>query len=154
MGNPNGRPIHGYLRGGKYPKLYYVWNEMKQRCYNTKHPHYTSYGGRGIEVCDRWLHSYVNFINDMGMRLDGYSLERIDNNEGYRPGNCKWATKTEQMNNTRHNIFLTYNGVRASIKWWANKLNINYHTLKTRHQVEWSDKKSLTYSKVHGGTFT
>lgn len=84
-------------------KEYKVWTAMFDRCYNEKHPAYNYYGGRGIKVCPRWR-SFYNFMDDMGPRPDGLTLERVNNMAGYGPKNCKWATYTEQANNRRNNI--------------------------------------------------
>jgi hypothetical protein len=75
------------------------WSHMKDRCNNQRAHNYSYYGGRGISVCDRWQHSFENFYADMGPRPEGRFLERIDNDGNYEPGNCKWATKSEQMRN-------------------------------------------------------
>jgi len=75
------------------------WNHMKDRCVNPKNIGYRYYGGRGVRVCPRWLHSFENFLEDMGKRLLGTSLDRINNNGHYEPGNCRWATVVEQNNN-------------------------------------------------------
>lgn len=77
---------------------YRVWRSMHQRCTNPKHVRYERYGGRGISVCERW-NSFENFFADMGARPAGLTLERIDNHKGYGPGNCKWATWSEQNRN-------------------------------------------------------
>lgn len=81
---------------------YMVWNSMKQRCLNPNNDSYHHYGGRGITVCDRWIEDFANFINDMGRRpSDDLTIERINNDGNYEPGNCKWATMKEQSLNQR-----------------------------------------------------
>lgn len=79
---------------------YQAWRNMRQRCLNPNHPHWASYGGRGIAVCDRWS-SFERFLADMGARPEGLTLDRIDNDGNYEPGNCRWATKAAQQQNTR-----------------------------------------------------
>jgi hypothetical protein len=83
-------------------KGYNTWNAMKSRCYNSNNPRYQDYGGRGIEICDRWRYSFENFINDMGIKPIGHSIDRIDVNGSYEPSNCKWATGKEQNSNKRY----------------------------------------------------
>lgn len=81
---------------------YGIWRAMKARCYNSKVQHYNRYGGRGIQVCKRWLNSFKNFLKDMGKRPSNkYSIDRINNDGNYTPFNCRWATSLVQRHNRR-----------------------------------------------------
>ena len=108
-----------------------VWCCMKARCENPNNNEYKNYGGRGIMVCEHW-NKFENFYADMGDKPKGMTIERINNNKGYFSGNCKWATQKEQNRNTRVNRVICYQGEVKCLAAWAEKLNINYSTLKDR----------------------
>lgn len=93
----SGNPRTGLKKSSEYIS----WQSMIQRCYDQKVPYYKNYGGRGIAVCDRWRSSFEAFLADMGPRPAGKTLDRIDNDGNYEPGNCRWATAKEQRLNQR-----------------------------------------------------
>ena len=96
--------VHGHNRAGRgnQSPTWNSWSSMKKRCNNENHVSYQSYGGRGIKVCDRW-NVFDNFLEDMGERPNGKTLDRIDVDKGYFPENCRWATLSEQQKNKRNN---------------------------------------------------
>ena len=106
---------------------------MIQRCTNPNNSAYHNYGGRGIRVCDRWLKSFEDFYVDMGERPSlEYSIDRINNNGNYEPDNCRWASRSEQANNRRNNVFRTYKGETLTLTQFAHKYNIHRVSLFNR----------------------
>lgn len=113
---------HGSSRSGAYRS----WCAMKDRCYRETNQDYPLYGGRGIKVCDRWLHSFENFLADMGERpYVRATIERLDTNGNYEPDNCEWATQKTQTRNKRNSHNLTIDGETKSIGEWAELYGID-----------------------------
>lgn len=117
---------------------------MISRCTNPNRPDYKFYGERGITVSQKWLRSFSQFLEDMGERPHDHSLDRIDNSKGYSKGNCRWATKRQQMQNTRSNTFLTVNGKTKTLLEWARSLNLTHSSIQGRLKRGWDLEKALT----------
>lgn len=138
--------IHGCCsrRNGKSAE-WKVWSSMRQRCQDKRNPVYHRYGGRGITVCDRWQKSFAAFLADMGTRpTPKHTIERKNNNDGYNPDNCEWATRTAQANNRRSNHLFTLNGVTLSAAEWGRKTGIGAGTILARSYRGWADTRTLT----------
>ena len=105
---------------------------MLQRCLNPKHPSYADYGGRGITVCDEWRESAAAFVRYISPRPKGMTLERIDNDRGYEPGNIRWATRAEQVRNRRNNIIVQLGEERLVLKDACARLGMSYDAIWRR----------------------
>lgn len=117
---------------------YRAWKALKKRCYNMNGPDYPLYGARGIRVCNRWLEDFVNFFMDMGERPSSkHSVDRIDSNGNYEPGNCRWATALQQARNTSRNVRYEYQGRSLTIKEWCDELNLPLGSIKSRLADGW-----------------
>lgn len=105
-------------------KIYKTWNGMVSRCTNPRNSRWNDYGGRGIEVCDRWK-SFEGFYADMGDCPEGMSLDRVDVNGNYEPQNCRWATPKQQSRNRRDNRFVSWRGQTLTVAEWAEKMGMS-----------------------------
>lgn len=137
---------HGDATGGKTAE-YRTWMNMKNRCVpvDPSRFNWKFYGGKGIRVCDRWLHSFENFLTDMGRRpSDKHSIDRIDSSKDYSPKNCRWATIGEQRRNYSRNINLTHCGKTMCAMDWSVETGIKEATIRARLRRGMSDKEALT----------
>lgn len=121
----------------------YIGNLLRRMnacCYSVEHRDYPNYGGRGITVCDRWRgrDRYLNFLLDMGERPSSkYSLDRIDNDKGYSPDNCRWADRGTQLRNKRTSYLITYNGETLNFIDWVEKTGMKANTIRGRIERGW-----------------
>jgi len=131
-------------KNGKETKEYKAWKMMKARCYAPSIKH-GNYKNNNIQVCERWLNSFENFLEDMGECPENFSLDRIDNSKNYSPENCRWANKKTQSNNRgKFNILYAYiDGEVKTLKEWAEFLGIKYSTLYMRIK-----RNGLTFEKA------
>lgn len=123
---------------------YYAWTNMKSRCSNPNVRGYSRYGGRGIKVCDRWLHSFKNFLADMGPKPPGLTLERKNNDGDYTPENCIWATRPAQSRNRRTTIWVEHGGLRLCVNDWARRLGVSINSFRNRAAVRGSYEAAIT----------
>lgn len=131
--------------GQSTTKEYRAWHGMKGRCNNPNDKAYADYGGRGIRVCDRWNNSFEAFLADMGAAPSAnHSLDRINNDAGYEPGNVRWATVTTQLRNQRRTHYLTYNGETLSLAAWAERVGLPRAALSSRIHAGWATDRALT----------
>lgn len=141
------RITNSLKHGDRHNRLYSIWCNIKQRCYNSKLPTYARWGGRGIKMCDEWKDSYTAFkewsINN------GYNnnltIDRIDNNLGYTPDNCRWTTPKVQSNNRSTSVYFPYKGREYTLSELADATGIKYHTLFARvNKLGWSIDKAVS----------
>jgi hypothetical protein len=140
---------HGHARKGQVTKTYVCWTSMVERCTTPSCTVYPFYGGRGIGVCVRW-DSFENFLADMGEVPEGHTLERINNDDDYCPGNCRWATRTEQANNRRSTRYVEFRGRRQSVAEWAREFGLNYHAFYSRLERMGEEQAMLRSSCASG----
>ena len=140
---------HGFtIRSNRKPPEYGVWASLIQRCTNRKCSNFSDYGGRGIGVCDRWKESFEAFYSDMGPRPSAkHSIDRINNDGNYEPGNCQWAMKIQQNRNSRHNRMITIDGHSRCVTEWSEILGISSQLVYDRLHRGWSDNDAVLIPK-------
>lgn len=125
--------FHGACVNGRATPEYETWNRLIQRCENPKHPEFHNYGGRGISVCKQWRESFEQFLAHIGNKPSPkHTIDRIDNDGNYEPGNVRWATRLEQAQNMRTTKIVTHQGISLSLSAWARRLNISCSAMQKR----------------------
>jgi hypothetical protein len=127
-----------------HTRIFNIWSLMLSRCVGVKNK---NYGGRGISVCDKWLHfdSFYKWSMNNGYSKN-LSIDRIDNNGNYDPYNCRWTDRKTQANNTRRNHIISYGGETKTLAQWSDSLNIKYSILEARlNRYKWTIKRAFTF---------
>lgn len=135
-------------------RTYYIYNNMKERCYTKSNSCYKDYGGRGIVVCNDWKNDFMNFYKwAMSHGYDdSLTLDRIDVDGNYEPSNCRWVTFTDQQRNKRNNIQITYKGKTQPLKIWCEELDLPYNSIHHRYKyLHWTDPVILFETPVKLG---
>lgn len=132
------KAIPGMKHGMRFTPEYDAWCRIKARCFNPKCPQFKDWGGRGITMADEWLHDPIAFYQHVGPRpTDKHSIDRIDVNGNYEPGNVKWSTALEQGGNKRWHRWVTYKGKTKPLNVWAREVGITREKLRYRLDKGW-----------------
>lgn len=132
--------------GLRHSREYESWAAMRSRCKNKNNACYEDYGGRGISIAQRW-NDFQAFIDDMGPRPLGHSLDRKNNEGDYGPDNCRWANAETQANNKRNNRIITFQGETMTLPNWARRVGLEVPTIRRRLDFGWSTMEALTLAK-------
>lgn len=139
------RTSHGHARKGQCTATYKSWVSLVKRCTSPNDSSFSRYGGRGIKITSTWRKSFAAFLADMGERPSkNHSIDRIDNEGHYEPGNCRWATKTEQGRNKRTNRLIAFRGEVKCLAEWAEQFGISRARVGQRLKAGWPTGKALT----------
>lgn len=132
---------HGYFGTPTYD----CWTGIIERCCNPNSGNYSDYGGRGIQICQSWRSSFKQFLEDMGEKPDGHSIDRIDVNGNYERSNCRWANAKTQANNRTNNRKISFNGKTYNLAEWSDITGIKPSTISKRlDKYGWSTEEALT----------
>jgi len=148
------KPIHGHRRRSGESSTYSTYRGMKERCNNPNQSCYKHYGGRGIKVCEKWR-KFEGFLQDMGERPPGKTIDRINNDGDYCPENCRWITNEQQQKNTQKTILVTINNETLCVKDWCKKFKLEYGTILARiHRLNNSPSEVLENAYKESKTTT
>jgi hypothetical protein len=145
----NNHITHGHTLGGKPSATYNSWSCMVARCTKPYSSKYHRYGAIGITVCERWL-AFENFLEDMGERPKGCTIDRIDGNAGYFPENCRWADIKTQQRNTKNNVFVEFQGERRCVSEWAEIYGLDKTLLCWRIRNGWTPEAAFLTKPKRG----
>lgn len=135
---------HGHARRKVRHPLYATWVGMKQRCFDPRHQDFAIYGGRGITVCFQWKESFENFLSDMGPKPSlRHSIDRINTDGNYEPGNCRWASSAEQMRNVRTNRLITIGAETLTLAEWSVRSGLGHKTISYRIGKGWPASRAV-----------
>ena len=143
---PRGHIKHGLHGSSEYG----CWIGMRQRCTNPRNKNFKNYGGRGIKICATWLESFDAFFADMGPRPEGHSLDRINVDGDYEPGNVRWATQQQQLENTRVARLVTINGRTQTVAAWAREMGLSPGQVQRRENAGWPTADAILTPSIPG----
>lgn len=141
--------------GGTKRPEYRIWRAMLERCENKNNKSYKDYGDRGVTVCERWRESFASFLEDIGSRPDGHTIERIDVNVGYCKENCRWATRFDQARNKTNSRLLAHGGITKCLSDWAMEKTSPVTRIKDRiDKLGWTVDEAISTDRVDGRILT
>lgn len=144
-GAPSGRRNPNFKHGKTNTSEFVIWRGMRSRCLDPRRPEFQRYGARGIGICERWKNSFVAFLEDVGPRPSpAHSIHRVDNSGDYEPGNCRWATRSEQARNTRSNRLLCYRGRIITLAEASEISGIDARKIGNRISRGWDAERALS----------
>lgn len=136
--------IHGHAKKRQHTRTYRSWCNMLTRCHNPSNKAFQNYGKRGIVVCEKWRHSFVNFLADAGECPDGLTLDRIHNDVGYEPGNIRWVSRAVQAANRRNNTIVTVRGITGPLTNVIRHFGLSYYfTIRRRVLSGWGHEEAF-----------
>lgn len=142
---------HGEYKNKKWSPEYLAWCAIKRRCLNEKNREYSRYGGRGISIHKTWISSFEKFLSHVGRRPSlKHSIDRVDNNEGYIPGNLRWATRSEQQRNTRRNLRISAYGKTLTLIEWSEIFGLIPETISGRIKRGWNPEVAVSLPVTTG----